>query len=249
MTLTQTAHLLYDALLTLAYPQSCVICEHSVESRIYGIACVDCWNAVRIFTGQESMCWKCGVAAREATRPIDPEQIRCRRCDSHVFEVARACGIYEGALRESALLLKRQPHLSQHLVTLLAAAARRPPLDIATRIVPVPLHQERERQRGFNQATLIAQAIAPSLGLMIDETSLIRVTASHKYRAGLDAKGRLDTVVDAFAVRFPRLIAGESILLVDDVFTTGATASTCASALLSAGATRVQVFTIARSAL
>jgi ComF family protein len=114
--------------------------------------------------------------------------------------------------------------------------------------MPVPLHPERERRRGFNQASIIAHAIAPSLCLVIDEASLLRVGASHKYRAGLDAKGRLDTVAEAFIVRLPQLIAGENILLVDDVFTTGATASSCASALLAAGAKAVQVLTIARPA-
>jgi predicted amidophosphoribosyltransferase len=69
-----------------------------------------------------------------------------------------------------------------------------------------------------------------------------------KYRAGLDAKGRLETVADAFSVRFPRLIEGEEVLLIDDVFTTGATASSCAAALFSAGAKSVFVLTIARPA-
>lgn len=181
-------------------------------------------------------------------RHVDRESIRCRRCEFQLFEAARACGVYEGALRESVLLLKKQPQLSRHLTALLVAAAKRSPLHTATRIIPVPLHPQREQRRGFNQAAVIARAIGPSLGLVIDETSLIRTVASHKYRAGLDAKGRLDTVAEAFAVNLPQLIAGEVILLIDDVFTTGATASSCAAALLSAGAKAVQVLTIARPA-
>lgn len=80
----------------------------------------------------------------------------------------------------------------------------------------------------------------------LDEVSLVRVSASEKYRAGLDAKGRRDTVAGAFAVHHPRLVENEDILLVDDVFTTGATVSACAEALVSAGAT-VFVLTIARA--
>jgi predicted amidophosphoribosyltransferase len=80
----------------------------------------------------------------------------------------------------------------------------------------------------------------------VDEQSLIRVVASEKYRAGLDSTGRHQTVSDAFLVRLPRLVMQETVLLIDDVLTTGATASSCAAALLRAGAKSVQVLTIAR---
>jgi ComF family protein len=134
------------------------------------------------------------------------------------------------------------------VVKLLVQVAKRPPLNKATRIVPVPLHPEREHQRGFNQASVMAQAIAPYLRLVVDDKSLTRVTSSRKYRAGLDARGRADTVAEAFVVRLPQVIEGESILLVDDVLTTGATASSCAQALLSGGARAVYVLTAARPA-
>lgn len=158
---------------------------------------------------------------------------------------ARAVGFYEGALRESVLLLKRQPYLAQHVVDLLIDAARS--LDSITRIVPVPLHEERLRTRGFNQALIIARELSRALGLPLDETSLGRVSSSEKYRTGLDAKGRLETVAGAFAVRYPRLIAGEEILLVDDVFTTGATVSACTEILAGCGARSVSVLTLARA--
>ena len=83
--------------------------------------------------------------------------------------------------------------------------------------------------------------------LPLDEVSLVRVTSTEKYRAGLDRKGRRDTVAGAFEVAHPRLVAGENILLVDDVFTTGATVSACAEALFAAGANSVFVLTIARA--
>jgi competence protein ComFC len=248
MYLTQFAETLYNALLTLAYPQACIICGQSIERREYVPACADCWHSTRVFTGEEPICWRCGVVALPHLNAAEREQIRCRRCDNQLFEVARACGVYEGALRESILLLKRQPQLSGHLIKLAVAAAKRPPLDASTRIIPVPLHPERELQRGFNQAAVIARALAPSLDLVLDEISLTRINASPKYRAGLDSKGRFDTVAEAFEVRLPRLIEGETVLLVDDVFTTGATASSCAQALLSAGAKAVRVLTLARPA-
>ena len=247
MFLTSIADRLYDGLLTLAYPQACTICGRSVERRELIPACIDCWKSSRIFTGTETCCWKCGVVA-QGLQAIEPTQVRCRRCEDQQFEIARACGVYEGALRESILLLKRQPFLNQLLVKLLVAAAKRSPLNAATQVIPVPLHPERERQRGFNQAALMARAIAPQLRLVCDESNLIRVSAARRYRAGLDAKGRLDTVVDAFKVRRPTLVQGEIILLVDDVFTTGATASSCAEVLLQAEARAVYVLTVARPA-
>jgi ComF family protein len=155
--------------------------------------------------------------------------------------------MYEGALRESLLLLKRKPYLPRHVESLLAAAAIREPLNTSTRVVPVPLHPKRLKTRGFNQATIVAQVVSKALKLPLDEVSLVRVSTTEKYRAGMDAKGRRDTVAGAFQVVHPRLIADENILLVDDVFTTGATVSACAEALLNAGATHVYVLTIARA--
>jgi ComF family protein len=239
--------MIYDAFLTLAYPQACTICGQSVEQRKFGVVCEACWEATRIFTGAETICWKCGVPAVVEAISFTPDQVRCRRCDLQAFTAARAIGLYEGALRESVLLLKRQPHVSQHLEALLAIAAQRAPINNATRIVPVPLHSKKMKTRGFNQASILAQALSKSVKLPLDEVSLLRVTGSEKYRAGLDAKGRQDTVAGAFEVRHPRLVADENILLVDDVFTTGATVSACAEALLRSGAKTVSVLTIGRA--
>jgi ComF family protein len=172
--------------------------------------------------------------------------ILCRRCDSQSFTAARAVGLYEHALRQSVLSFKRQPHVSSHLINLLVGAAQREPLNKATRIIPVPLHEQRTRERGFNQAAVIARALSKTLRLPLDEATLLRIGASDKYRAGLDAKGRRDTVAGAFTLRYPRLVAGENILLVDDVFTTGTTVNSCSEALLAAGARQVLVLTVAR---
>ena len=227
----------YDAILTLAYPQICVICGQSVEQRRFGVACETCWQGTRVFTDNERICLKCGV----------PEQERCGRCEELAFTAARAAGMYEGALRESVLLLKRRPFVPQHIETLLAEVMTREPLSRSTRVIPVPLHPKRFRTRGFNQASIIGQTVSKALKLPLDEVSLVRVSTTEKYRAGMDTKGRRDTVAGAFRVAYPRLIAGEDILLVDDVFTTGATVSACAEALIAAGAGNVFVLTVARA--
>src|SRR6185369_7216546 len=225
MNLTHAVDLIYDAALALVYPQVCVICGQSVEQRRFGVACEACWKGTQIFTHDEEICWKCGVPGP-----------RCGRCESLAFTAARAVGMYEGALRESLLLLKRTPYLPRHVEALLAAAVVRQPFHTLTRVVPVPLHPRRLKTRGFNQATIVAQVVSKALRLPLDEASLVRVSTTEKYRAGLDRKGRQDTVAGAFAVSHPRLVAGENILLIDDVFTTGATVSACAAALVDAGA-------------
>lgn len=174
--------------------------------------------------------------------------IACEACwGTHSVTDEGSIGFYEGALRETVLLLKRQPYLPQHVVDLLVARARQPPFDMATRIVPVPLHAERLRARGFNQAAIIGRELSRALRLPLDETSLVRVSSAEKYRAGLDSKGRHESVANAFSVRYPRLIENEQILLVDDVFTTGATVSACAAALIAAGAASVSILTLARA--
>jgi ComF family protein len=243
----KSTKMILDALLTLAYPQVCAICGRSVERRRFSVACEACWDETRIFSGEETICWKCGVPALANVAPELRDEVRCRRCDLQSFTAARAVGLYEGALRESVLLLKRRPHVSQHLESLLLSAARRAPLNRSSCLIPVPLHEKRVKSRGFNQASVMAQSLSKSLGLPLDEVSLVRMSGTEQYRAGLDAKGRRDTVAGAFEVRYPRLVAGVDILLIDDVFTTGATVSACAEALSQAGAGSVFVLTIARA--
>jgi ComF family protein len=174
--------------------------------------------------------------------------VACEACwKPQIYTDQGSIGFYEGALRESILVLKRKPYLPPHLVELLVERAKL--LTPVTRIVPVPLHEERLRSRGFNQAAIIGREMSRALRVPMDEISLVRISSSEKHRTGLDAKGRRDSVANAFSVRHPRLIAGEDILLVDDVFTTGATVAACEAALLEAGAKSVLIFTLARARL
>lgn len=174
--------------------------------------------------------------------------IACEACwQRHIFtdDEPHSIGFYEGALRETVLMLKQQPYLPSYVVDLLLDRAKS--LEPVTRIVPVPLHEERLRMRGFNQAAIIGRELSRALGVPLDEISIVRVSSSEKYRTGLDAKGRWDSVAKAFAARYPRLIEGEDILLVDDVFTTGATIFSCEAVLMDAGAKSVSILTLARA--
>ena len=246
MFLTKVNNSIFDGLLTLLYPQKCVVCEESVESRQLGVVCASCWQQTRTLTSADTLCWKCGAHSLGASTPDQKELIRCRRCDEHAYTAARACGAYEGALRAVVLALKREPQLPPRLAELLIETQALHPLNEATRVIPVPLHPQREKSRGFNQATAIASVITAAASLPLDVASLIRTSHAEVHRAGLDARGRRDTVANAFEVRYPKLIDGEKILLVDDVFTTGATVSACSAALRDAGAREVFVLTIAR---
>ena len=248
MWLARQLDALCDATLALVYPMKCAACgAASVEERGAAPACAACWQGTTIFTGDETCCWKCGTLAWGDVPPEKRVDVRCRRCDALAFTAARAVGKYEGALRESILILKHEPEVSARLARLLLAAQRRPPLDTVTRIVPVPLHAERERERGFNQATTLARALAQLSGLPLDEWSVARTKHTPRHRAGMDARARRETVESAFQVERPRLVENERILLVDDVFTTGATVSACAQALKEAGASEVFVLTVARA--
>lgn len=246
MHLTRTVNLLYDSVLALLYPQSCQVCGRSVSARADGVVCATCWDRVTLFSDEDSICWKCGAPAA-ASVSCERELVRCRRCDSDSFTAARSCGLYEGALRASVLALKREPHVCTRLIEMLGEVQSRSPLNTCTMIIPVPLHRERERLRGFNQAAIIASSISARARIPVNDRSLIRSMHTDRHRAGMDAKGRRDTVAKAFIVEHPRLVQSERILLVDDVFTTGATASACASALLDSGAVEVFVLTLARA--
>lgn len=237
----------FDAALALVYPQPCVVCGASVESRHDGVACARCWDDAPLFRGDETICWKCGALSYATVAENKRDTVRCGRCDDDSFTGARACGLYEGALRAAVLELKRQPHVARRLAQQLYETQRRHPLDGAEVIIPVPLHVSRELERGFNQASVLARALARFSQLPLDEHSLVRQSETKMHRAGMDAKARRRSLADAFTVRHPKLIAGKRVLLVDDVFTTGATASACANQLKAGGADKVFVLTMARA--
>lgn len=245
-TVINTTNKLYDAALALVYPQVCDVCGAGVESRSDGVACRRCWNETRLLSADDLLCWKCGVPVPVASEVGTLQNVSCHRCDENSFTVARACGLYEGALRSSIIALKRKPHVPERLIVAMIDQCGWAPLDRATLILPVPLHPDREAERGFNQAALLGEALSHRLQLPFVENVLGRIAHTERHRAGMDAKARRQSVERAFIVSNPRLIVGESILLIDDVCTTGATVSACADALFAANAREVLVLTLAR---
>jgi competence protein ComFC len=246
MLLTTLTIALYDAALALVFPQACAVCGSSVESRHDGVACAACWQTTRLFSDEDTLCWKCGAFTRANVSEERRKSIRCGQCDEDGFNAARACGFYEGALRASVLELKREPHVPSRLARLMFAAQQRTPINSANLIIPVPLHSSRERERGFNQAALLARELSRLSKLPLDEHSVVRRVQTERHRAGMDSRARRESVADAFAVRHAEAIAAKRVLLIDDVFTTGATVSACAFVLKDAGAEEVFVLTVAR---
>jgi ComF family protein len=238
---------IYDSVLALAFPQACVICGASVESRHDAPGCAACWKSTKLFTDEDTFCWKCGAFTEASVSAHQRTAIRCGRCDADHFTAARACGPYEGVLRASVLALKREPHVGRRLLETMVGAQQGAQVSDADLIIPVPLHAKRERERGHNQAVVLARALARATGLELDEHVLVRYLHTERHRAGMDARARRQSVAGAFEVRAPKQIAGRRVLLIDDVFTTGATVSECASVLKSAGAADVYVLTIARA--
>jgi ComF family protein len=210
-----------------------------------GALCGTCWDALERVPPVG--CQRCGwpfpaaAATRGAERPLCQ---RCRETDD-AFEAARAALVYRdgGVARAAILLCKHAGRLGllQHLAALLAAQA---PADLMLRswdaVLPVPLHWLRRWRRGFNQAEVLARAVGRCHGLPWAGGCLARVRATPPQHG--DAAERRRNVRNAFAVRHPERIAGKRLLLVDDVFTTGATVNACASALRDA----VGVLTLAR---
>lgn len=233
-----------DPLLSLIYPQGCTVCHENVEKRFDGVACAKCWSETRIFDGSEMLCGKCGAYFGEKAAPID---IYCRKCDDYFFDKAFALGIYEKALAASIISLKTAPHLTNRI----AEHIKNRVVDFANidLIVPTPLSKERKLERGFNQAEIVARKIAKIIRKPVDPHSLERHLHTHIHRLGMDQKARELSVRNAFSVTRPKLISNKSVLLVDDVLTSGATASFCAKVLKKNGARKVIVFTLARAVL
>lgn len=152
----------------------------------------------------------------------------------------RALGVFAGALQQAIHALKYEHlrDLAGTLGRLQAEAIQRAHWPSAL-ILPVPLHEDRLRERGYNQAALLSAAIAAWLGWPLDSQLLTRTRATRS-QVGLGYQARQDNVRGAFGLERSEAVQGRDIVLVDDVYTTGATLRECAATLLAAGAREVR---------
>jgi ComF family protein len=229
-------------LLELLLPESCPVCDHSAVLQPEGLCC-ECLRQLILLPA--SHCPSCSLPYPGFT---DTPHL-CGRCTQNApaFAMVIAVGLYLGTLQSAINRFKNHPRptLDRALGQLLAEAveqqtfSRKPDL-----LVPVPLHKNRLRKRGFNQSRLLAEEIARHCRIPLDDKLLERIRPTPPQQ-GLPARLRLHNLRGALTAT--RRLDGEYVLLVDDVMTTGTTADACARALLNAGAGQVSVAVLARA--
>jgi ComF family protein len=226
-----TVHPYLDALADLFYPQWCVSCGR----RASDVLCRSCAEALPEI--EEPVCRRCGA-------PTAFEVYGCNDCRNldFAFEGARAPLRYEGVAKEIVHALKYKGYtrvVEKVAAPLMAGVVDGRSFDA---VAAVPLHRFRLAKRGFNQAELLARGVAARIGAPYAEA--LRATRRTRDQVELTASGRLENVRGAYTTKGP--VTGR-VLLVDDVYTTGATSSECAGALLGSGAREVHVLTLCRT--
>lgn len=237
---------LFRLIVDFVFSPKCLTCSRFLKEEENDPVCPECWAEIQLIA--PPWCERCGfplASSFEGTAaPI------CRECrkGKRYFHQARAVGIYDGTLRKIIHLFKyrQKESLHQILGELLLKYLSQHWSDLKVDfILPVPLHRKRLRWRGFNQAELLARMISLNLDLPLLTENLQRPRFTTP-QIELTKKERLTNLRGAFKVRKSEEIEGLSLLLIDDVFTTGATMNECSRALVEAGASKVYCLALAR---
>ncbi len=242
--LTDTGRELRDGLLHLLLPASCHVCGAPLSPPNTQL-CEACRKELLAHPGP--CCPHCAITLG----PFSPPGDRCNLCRnaSFAFEKVIRLGPYEGRLQEVVLRMKHRWNegLAELVGEWWADAAKDRLLALAVDcVVPVPLHWLRRWRRGYNQSSSLAFGLATRLHLPLEKWWLKRIRNTPSQKA-LSPTARKENVRGAFHVRSTAAAMGRSILLVDDVMTTGATAHEAARVLRAAGAARVVVAALARA--
>jgi len=242
--LLQSAKHLINAGLALIYPEICQLCGNARATPAESFICGDCRQEVRCI--EPPYCSRCGLPFKGAIT----QSFECYNCRTAnwEFKFARSAVIAEGKVLEVIHRYKYQRALwfEPFLADLLIRRAR---LELRPEgwdwLVPVPLHSTKQREREFNQADRLAQRLSAATRLPLNNHLLARVlpTASQTL---LSRQERQANVREAFVYKGSKPLHGQRIILIDDVFTTGATTGECARVLRQAGAGQVCVWTVAR---
>lgn len=237
-------HPLIERLLQFFLPPQCHCCEKFLEEQEKGI-CPDCLLKIRWI--EPPFCSVCGTPFISKEMGSHP----CGACltKRNYFTMARALGYYEGSLQEAIHQWKyeRKITLSPIFGEWMAEGLNRfgdsTPIDL---LIPVPLHRQRLRERGFNQALLLVRELSRRTGIPYRKRLLQKKKPTIP-QVNLGGREREKGVRGSFHILEKRELEGKSILLVDDVYTTGATVNECSRVLLAGGAVRVDVLTLARA--
>jgi len=228
---------LLTAVLDVLFPPRCAACATllpgSDAPSTEGALCSTCETTLEPI---QSACERCGLPG--------PPSLTCVECDRHppAFDSCRTVWLYGEAI---ARVLHRFKYEDQPaLAGPLGDALARLPLPEVDAVVPVPLHPKRRRERTYDQALYLAQRVAEARKLPVEQHLLVRVRSTAR-QVGQSRAQRVQNIHGAFEPR--GTLQGKRLLLIDDVVTTGATASECARALKSAGALQVHVASVARA--
>ncbi len=237
-------HLFIERLLQFLIPPQCPLCQKFLPEGQRGI-CIDCLSEIHWI--EPPFCSICGTPYL-SKEIVDHPCGDCLKKDRY-FTIARSIGAYEGPLREGIHRWKYEgkttlnPYFGQWMVEGLNRYWNLKELDL---LIPVPLHKDRLRDRGFNQALLLVKEIQSRTGIPYLKRTL-RKRRPTPPQVNLSGVERERGVKGAFEIIKREKIFEKSILLVDDVYTTGATVNECAKVLLRGGAKRVDVLTLART--
>ena len=229
----------------VVFPSFCRLCGAFLESPDEKIVCRACWSRAAPRRGPACLC--CGRFLDEAG-----ESHLCQRClsDPPPFTHHRSAGRYDGPVKDLVLLFKYGGYsvLAGGMAAFinLALGHEAELWEGVEAIVPVPLDRGRKRQRGFNQALLIARHLGRLRELPVLDRRLVKIKAVAP-QVSLEAAERERNVRGAYDVRRPVDIRGRTLLVLDDVFTTGSTLRECSAVLRKAGAAEVRALTVAQA--
>ncbi len=232
------------SLLHVIYPARCRCCEDPLGLSSVPYLCDECWEDIHWIV--PPYCGQCGTPLPEHL----PHEILCGNCRNQPqASMRRSLVLYRGAIREAIHLFKYDgkrifaKYFSEMIERRSACLYE---LGSHDGILPVPLHKKRYRERGFNQSEILAKSVASILNTPILEDLLIR-TRNTVPQSSLDSPvERRDNLRGAFRVESPESTRGLRLLLVDDIYTTGATVKEATRTLLRAGAAEVDVFTLSK---
>jgi len=220
-------------------PGDCVLCARLLPHPLEGPICPGCLD--RLPRVIEPLCPRCGLPFEAL---VAPGLCGPCRAGARWFRRARAGFVYDDDVRRAVHALKfgGREKIGRVLGALAAAMWELPEY---AAVVPVPLSRKRRRARGFNQAEVVARAVGKVLGVPVS-TRILSKPKESPPQAGLTASSRRRNVSGAYRAQLPSSLRRESLLLVDDVLTTGATAEAAARVLRRGGAGAVDVLTLAR---
>jgi ComF family protein len=229
---------LKEHLLNIVYPEgiSCLGCGRDIELDLeyrYGL-CSDCISEINWISGKT--CKACGGPISELS-----ESQMCHSCETRFSYLVNceACFLYEGLGKDLIMELKynRKTYLGKTLGKMLADVAGASYCETFDLVVSVPLHKRRYAERGFNQMDLIGEVTAEVLEVEYRSDALQRQTNTPRLK-GLNRHERKD-IMEGLFLADKQIVLGKRILLIDDIYTTGATMNACAKVLLEAGALNV----------